>query len=143
MIETTICQWDLCDKDELHDPPDDDKNEELSINENDEYFEENEADMYEASLEEERKYVQTIAEEYDRDHKTEIENSRKNDGFIPERSNHVFTINVFDDGNEKYKDCKNEWSLSGRWRGKVSLVNKDDPDIKIYSISAWKVIIYS
>ncbi len=137
MSETTICQWDLCDKDELHDLPSDDENEELSINESDEYFEENEADMYEATLEEERRYVQSIGEEYDND------NDNDNDGFVPERSNHVFTIIVFDDGNDKYKDCKNEWSLSGRWRGKVSLVNKDDPCIKIDSISAWKVIIYN
>jgi hypothetical protein len=88
----------------------------------------NEADAYEASLEEEQKYIESLVEEYERDQ-----------GFVPEHSDLVFTINVFDDGNERYKDYKNEWSLSGRWRGKISLVNKDDPNIKIDSISAWKV----
>lgn len=91
----------------------------------------NEADAYEASLEEEQKYIESLVEEY--------EKSLECDSFVPEQSDDTFTIIVFDDGNERYKDCKNEWSLSGRWRGKISLVNKADPGIKIDSISAWKV----
>jgi len=58
--------------------------------------------------------------------------------FIP-KTNITYTINVFDDANERYELYTNEWFLFGRWRGKCALVNKVNPTVKINSISEWKI----
>ena len=51
----------------------------------------------------------------------------------------TYFINVFDDGNCKYKMLENEWVITGNSNnGKVSLLHKHS-DITIKSISAWKV----
>jgi hypothetical protein len=51
-----------------------------------------------------------------------------------------YTIIVFDDGNERYKYYTNEWFVIGRWRGKVAIQNSVIPDMKVSSISEWKII---
>ena len=51
-----------------------------------------------------------------------------------------YTIVVFDDGNERYQYYTNEWFVIGRWRGKVALQNLSLPDMKIASISEWKIL---
>ena len=52
-------------------------------------------------------------------------------------------INVFDDGNDVYKKYENRWYITGsKFHGsKVELTNVVEKDIKINSISAWKVQI--
>jgi hypothetical protein len=50
-----------------------------------------------------------------------------------------FEINTFDDGNQKYKIYTNTWYIFGRWLGKIALVNSTDDNIRILSISEWKV----
>ena len=54
-----------------------------------------------------------------------------------------YKIVVFDDGNERYQYYINEWFVIGRWRGKVALQNSGVPDMKIASISEWKVMAVS
>ena len=54
-------------------------------------------------------------------------------------SNSLYKINIFDDGNEKYKQHHNIWEIYSVWRGKVSLINTINNEIKITSISAWKI----
>ena len=49
----------------------------------------------------------------------------------------IYAINTFDDGNEKYKQCNNEWYLIGKWKEKLCLLNKHEKTF-IYSISKWK-----
>ena len=54
---------------------------------------------------------------------------------------HIRTINIFDDGNEKYKSDPNEWLEIGYCLDhpeKISLVNKVTKSY-IMSISNWKV----
>jgi hypothetical protein len=51
-----------------------------------------------------------------------------------------YKINIYDDGNKKYEQYVNEWLLFGHWRGKCALVNANKSDIKINSISLWKII---
>jgi len=57
-------------------------------------------------------------------------------------------INVFDDGNDVYKRYENIWNITGskfhgsksKFHGsKVELTNAVEKEIKINSISAWKV----
>ena len=36
----------------------------------------------------------------------------------------IYQINVFDDGNHKFKNYSNQWYMHGEWKSKVSLVNK-------------------
>ena len=52
-------------------------------------------------------------------------------------------INVFDDGNSEYKRYENRWNITGsKFHGsKVELTNVVEKEIKINSISAWKVQI--
>jgi len=57
--------------------------------------------------------------------------------FVPD-TRVIYTINVFDDGNDKYKYYKNEWYKYGSWRGKIALVNCHDTEMMIPSISEWK-----
>ena len=59
--------------------------------------------------------------------------------FAHDLSNTVEII-VFDDGNEKYTYYTNKWHIFGRWRGKIALVNANNNNIKINSISEWKTI---
>lgn len=59
--------------------------------------------------------------------------------FEPDTSKKVKII-TFDDGNEQYKYYTNAWYIFGRWRGKIALVNSSNNDIKMASISEWKVI---
>ena len=60
--------------------------------------------------------------------------------YIPD-SNKNYKINTFDDGKAKYKDYSNLWLIYGDgYNGqKVALVNKDNMNIQIGSISRWKV----
>ena len=50
-------------------------------------------------------------------------------------------ITVFDDGNDVYKRYENIWNITGsKFHGsKVELTNAVEKEIKIKSISAWKV----
>ena len=52
-------------------------------------------------------------------------------------------ITVFDDGNDVYKQYENRWDITGsKFHGsKVELTNVVEKEIKINSISAWKVQI--
>jgi hypothetical protein len=51
----------------------------------------------------------------------------------------MYTINIFDDGNNQYEHYENKWLLFGKWRGKYAIVNRASPNIKINSISQWKL----
>jgi hypothetical protein len=51
----------------------------------------------------------------------------------------VYTIFVYDDGNQTYEEYTNEWLINGKWRGKCALINVKDPSVKIHSISKWKL----
>lgn len=59
--------------------------------------------------------------------------------FEPNQNDGVYEINTFDDGNEKYRDYVNQWVLFGSWRGKYAVINQTNTDIKINSISQWKL----
>ena len=48
-------------------------------------------------------------------------------------------INVFDDGNEKYKELDNIWYIFGECGGKVALCNAINPTTILRSISLWKI----
>ena len=52
--------------------------------------------------------------------------------------NNPLCVNVFDDGNQKYKSNTNIWYKVGDWKEKICLLNKDER-VFIYSISSWKV----
>ena len=56
-------------------------------------------------------------------------------------NNQIYKINTFDDGKEQYNEYLNEWFKYGdNYNGqKIALVNKDNSDIQISSISNWKV----
>lgn len=54
--------------------------------------------------------------------------------------NKTIKINVFDDGNEKFKFFINKWTVCGKWKGKVKLINIDKITT-INSISSWKITI--
>ena len=51
----------------------------------------------------------------------------------------IYTINKFDDGNSQYEIYENNWIVFGTWRGKYAIVNRSNPNIKINSISQWKL----
>ena len=53
--------------------------------------------------------------------------------------NKEYKILVFDDGYDKYVDYTNKWYIYGDWKGKVALVNCMDFEIRIGSISQWKI----
>ena len=40
----------------------------------------------------------------------------------------------------EYSQYSNKWNICGRWKGKVKLVNIEDSNIKINSISEWKIV---
>jgi len=52
--------------------------------------------------------------------------------------NNPLCVNIFDDGNQKYKSNTNIWYKVGDWKEKICLLNKDER-VFIYSISSWKV----
>ncbi len=54
--------------------------------------------------------------------------------------NNTIQIQVFDDGNEKYKQYENSWILFGTWKGKIALFNALDENVIIQSISEWKTV---
>ena len=53
---------------------------------------------------------------------------------------HIYKINVYDDGNQAFEQYVNKWAIYGKWRGKRALINIEKPLIKITSISRWKII---
>lgn len=60
--------------------------------------------------------------------------------FTPIEDPNLYTINMFDDGNSCYKKYTNRWRLTHtNNKGKVSLCNRDDPTVRIHSISEWKI----
>ena len=52
--------------------------------------------------------------------------------------NNPLCVNIFDDGNQKYKSNTNIWYKVGDWKEKICLLNKDER-VFIYSISSWKL----
>lgn len=71
-------------------------------------------------------------------------NWRHNDWTIySPKTNIVYEINTFDDGNGEYEKYPNIWYIYGNWRDKIALVNKTDNNIQIGSISSWKVNVLS
>ena len=55
----------------------------------------------------------------------------------------IVEIHTFDDGNQMYKQHKNNWIIEEMMYngGKLKLKNEEKSDIIIYSISSWKVRI--
>jgi hypothetical protein len=51
----------------------------------------------------------------------------------------IYTINTFDNGNNQYEIYENTWIVFGTWRGKYAIINKTNSNIKINSISTWKL----
>ena len=51
----------------------------------------------------------------------------------------IYSIIVYDDGNEKYSKYINRWKITKKERGKCSIVN-DKEDVVISSISEWKLL---
>ena len=66
----------------------------------------------------------------------------KCDGFVQIKlTTDLYKINTFDDGNDKYRNYKNEYYKIGyylNYPGKIALMNIDKETI-ISSISSWKV----
>jgi hypothetical protein len=60
--------------------------------------------------------------------------------FEPDQAT-TYSINTFDDGNQRFQQYSNSWFLYGKWRGKVALVNAKNPSVRIESISEWKTLI--
>tara|TARA_B000000557_G_scaffold200780_1_gene165992 strand:+ start:257 stop:496 length:240 start_codon:yes stop_codon:yes gene_type:complete len=52
--------------------------------------------------------------------------------------NSVYQINNFDN-NRKYIIYPNRWCIYGHWDGNVAVINEQNRDIKIESISFWKL----
>ena len=59
--------------------------------------------------------------------------------FKPDK-NVVYEIINFDDGNSRYQNYINRWYIYGTWRGKVAVINAQDQNIRVYSISKWKLL---
>jgi hypothetical protein len=55
------------------------------------------------------------------------------------QQNNTYSILVFDDGNEKYKDLPNTWEIEKSLNGKCTIKNKKE-NITINSISEWKLL---
>ena len=55
--------------------------------------------------------------------------------------NEIVTIHIFDDGREHFKKYINEWNITKKMfnGSKVELTNVFNKEIKLPSISAWKV----
>ena len=56
-------------------------------------------------------------------------------------SEQFYNIQVFDDGNTEYRKILNEWRVTREMFGgsKVALQNVSRPEVKISSISSWKL----
>ena len=54
--------------------------------------------------------------------------------------NTIIEIHTFDDGNQRYKQYNNKWKIMEKMfnGGKLKLMNCEQNDIIINSISAWK-----
>lgn len=54
--------------------------------------------------------------------------------------NTIIEIHTFDDGNQRYKQYTNKWKIIEKMfnGGKLKLMNCEQNDIIINSISAWK-----
>jgi len=59
--------------------------------------------------------------------------------FFTPNTQKVYSITVYDDGNQAYEQYVNEWLIIGKWLGKRALVNVQNPSIIIDSISKWKL----
>jgi hypothetical protein len=66
------------------------------------------------------------------------ENIHSNWNMFEPKTDTIVRVSVFDDGNQDYKNHKNEWYVYGSWRDKIALVNRYNTDIRIGSISSWK-----
>ena len=51
----------------------------------------------------------------------------------------IYRIEKFDDGNYKYSKYFNEWVIYGRLKDKVAIMNNQENNIIIKSISEWKL----
>ena len=60
--------------------------------------------------------------------------------YFPPDKSVIYEITAFDDGNDKYQKYVNQWYIYGSWRGKVALVNAVDQNIRLTSISKWKLL---
>lgn len=60
--------------------------------------------------------------------------------FFTPNTDHIYIINIYDDGNKAYEQYLNEWVIYGKWKGKRALINLKNPSIKINSISRWKIM---
>jgi hypothetical protein len=56
-----------------------------------------------------------------------------------EDNTQTYTIIVYDDGNEKYREYSNRWKIIKRTKGKCTIVNEKE-NITIPSISEWKLL---
>ena len=56
-------------------------------------------------------------------------------------SEQLYNIQVFDDGNDEYRNILNEWRVTREMfaGSKVALQNVSRPEVKIGSISSWKL----
>tara|TARA_B100001758_G_C17874319_1_gene335476 strand:+ start:189 stop:467 length:279 start_codon:yes stop_codon:yes gene_type:complete len=61
------------------------------------------------------------------------------DWIMIENNETIYQVHTFDDGNNEKSKFTNQWFIYGYWEGKVALVNKLDPDVRIESISRWKI----
>jgi len=59
--------------------------------------------------------------------------------FFAPNVEHIYKINVYDDGNERYAQYGNEWLVNGKLMGKRSLINYQNQLIVVPSISKWKI----
>lgn len=59
--------------------------------------------------------------------------------FEPDQTT-IYSINTFDDGNQRFQQYPNSWFLYGKWRGKIALVNSKHPSVRVESISEWKTL---
>jgi hypothetical protein len=61
--------------------------------------------------------------------------------YFEANTSEIYEIIKFDDGNEQYEQYDNTWVIYGTWRGKCAIYNINRPEIKINSISNWKISI--
>jgi hypothetical protein len=56
----------------------------------------------------------------------------------PDISVDHYKINTFDDGYKQFEKYENIWKIYGSWKGKYALVNANDSEVRLQSISQWK-----
>ena len=59
--------------------------------------------------------------------------------FFSPNTKHIYKINIYDDSIQAYAQYVNKWLINGKWKGKCSIVNLQNPSIQINSISRWKL----